>query len=389
MKVINLIRGYINKYVKQFGFILKPLIKFVGFFAAFRIISTLPFFKAEGLLNSPLVSLVLAGICIFLPNRFGVLLAFLLASYNAIKTSLFGGIIIMIFLLAILIIADRFTPEYSYFLLLIPIALHFKLYLLVPLAAGLWVGAAAILPVAFGTIVYGLYNIAPAMMALENGELSLSELPKLLTAAADKGLSEISSNSVIIFLLITFAVVTLLVALFSKMQFDYVRYIALALGTFLGVICLLICRSSFDLKESVGGILLGGFVSLIVVAVLEFIHLPLNFTGAEILTFEDDTSFYQVRVTPKAVVPKTNRKKKAAPAEQETPTENRDEGWLLDDYKKPEPAPELNSDTMVPGQSDWVRVEDATRTLEKPEIPEPTETPEPAPELRLENFFED
>ena len=203
------VRGNLYKFFKKYETIIQAVIKFVGFLVIFRIISGSEMFEGGGPLNSFWLQLVLAAVATVLPNRCGVLIAILLGGYNIITASLIGGILLLVLMLVLYIITARFTPEYAYFMLVIPLCIHTKFYLLVPLLAGMYIGTISVIPIVTGTLMWGIVRMIPAFLAIQSGELELSQLPQILTSASTYGYEQLLKNNELIFIAATLVVVML------------------------------------------------------------------------------------------------------------------------------------------------------------------------------------
>ena len=264
-----------------------------------------------------MVQLVLALVSTLLPSRCGVMIALGICVYNIFQASLIGSLLMGSMMLVLYISMARMFPDQVYFLVLIPLCIEWNLHLLVPLFAGMYVGVVAVVPVVAGILMWGLQQIIPAFMTLEMGE-SLDALPKMISDASTYGIDQITKNEQMVYLLIISSGIILLISLLRKLRLDYVRYIALAAGGVLGVICLIMGKSVGSLSGNLGIMLLLSILIIAVLALLEFLNLSLHYKSAQDLEFEDEDYLYQVRAIPKinpVSKQKTKIKKIHEPAE--------------------------------------------------------------------------
>lgn len=322
LQVFYQIRGSLYKFVKRYEAILRSVLKFLGFFIVFRLISGSDMFEGTGALNSFWVHLVLAAVSTVLPSRCGVLLALLLGGYNIITASLIGGILLTVFMLILYIITVRFTPEYAYFMLLIPLCIQAKFYLLIPLLAGLYMGTMSIIPIVTGTMMWGAIQLIPAFLAIQSGEIELDQLPQIITSASSYGYEQIVKNNELIFVVAILVVVMLIVNLMLKLQKDYIHYLALVTGGIFGVICLLLCKLTVGLSAGYFLLILCNLLSVAVAAVIQFMWIPLDYKAAQSLSFSDDEYFYQVRVIPKINIGKGRKEVKKITEDKQREREN-------------------------------------------------------------------
>ena len=181
--------------------------------------------------------MLLAMAAVLLPHRCGVLLSFVLAIVNMTQVSLIGGIIGGVFLVILYITIARLFPDHVYMLLLVPLCINLKMYLLVPLFAGLFVGSIAIVPIIGGTLLWGFIQVLPKFLEME--QAALDALPKMISDVVVYSLEQIFRNETLIFLVFVFSGVVLLVNLLNKISMDYIQYISIAVGMVMGMVCLI------------------------------------------------------------------------------------------------------------------------------------------------------
>ena len=191
--ILNRIRSIVSLIMQKSSLLLRLLIKFAAFFLLFKTISGFDYFTQSGLFNSTSIQLILAAAATFLPNRTGILIGLCIIVYNIYLTSVVGAIIVGLMLLLLYVITANLFPEYTYLLALVPVCIHFHIYLAVPLFAGLFIGAASLVPVVMGVLMYGVVQIIPAFLNLQM-DGSLDEIPKLIADASSSGVSSIAGN---------------------------------------------------------------------------------------------------------------------------------------------------------------------------------------------------
>ena len=96
LSVLDKTRNVLSKILQHSQLIIRYALKFLLFFIAFRMISGMEIFSpyASAVLNSSLVQVVMAAVCMLLPNRSGALAALILLVYNIFQSSLIGSIIV-------------------------------------------------------------------------------------------------------------------------------------------------------------------------------------------------------------------------------------------------------------------------------------------------------
>lgn len=300
LSVLDKTRNVLSKILQHSQLIIRYVLKFLLFFAAFRMISGMEIFSpyASAVLNSTMVQLVLAAVCMLLPNRSGVLAALIILVYNVFQSSLIGSVIVGLIMLLLYIASANLFPDQTFLLLLVPIFIHFNWYLAIPLFAGMYLGLGSAVPVVLGVMAYGVLDIIPLFMDLQMGS-SIDQLPQLITSASSSGLSQLTHNDSMIFLIVLSGLVVLCVGLLRKLHVRYNRYISLGTGSMLGLILLIVGINKGKVVGSAGSILLWAVLAIAVLFALEVLHVSLNYKGARNLEFEDDDYVYQVRMIPK------------------------------------------------------------------------------------------
>ncbi|HBA97680.1 MAG TPA: hypothetical protein DCZ23_06195, partial [Lachnospiraceae bacterium] len=85
-----------------------------------------------------------------------------------------------------------------------------------------------------------------------------------------------------------FTIVTFIVYFIRERKADYAFEIAVVTGSFLNLILFLIVNYLMDININILQLLSGITISCVLVWVIQFFRLPLNYAGAENLQFEDD-----------------------------------------------------------------------------------------------------
>lgn len=286
----NKVRAFVLVWYKK----LRPIILFIVKFFCFWII-----FSYFG--NQTLINIALAVVCALLPLRFGVLAAVGVSIWQACSVSLLGGIIFGVFVLLIYVTVARLVPEYGYLLLLIPVCLQFKLYLLVPVFVGLFANPVAIIAIIGGVLMWIMFQVEPVALTytLDLKSLSLDTLPQALVDAVEGTFGAIVDRFNLVILAFVLAAVCFLVFLMKKIQVKHNRALAIWTGTFFGVLALIITSAVFGAVDTAWNFIWISFVTALAALLVQWLDLPLDYQSAERVDFSDEEYYYQVIVTPK------------------------------------------------------------------------------------------
>ncbi|MCF0136315.1 MAG: hypothetical protein HUJ69_07850, partial [Lachnospiraceae bacterium] len=299
VSLLNKIRSVVGRIMQYAELPVHLGVKFIGFLILYRFINNAEMFAAveqTGLFHKDSVLMVLALAAALLPNRGGVFIGIALVVWNVFQLSLMGAILVGLVLLLLYVVAAGLFPDHVYLLVLVPAAIRLNWLLAVPLAAGMYMGAVAIIPAAVGVIMYGFFNIIPLFLGLQM-DGSLDGIPKLIDEAARSGLDTIMSNESLAYLMIVFAGVIVVTSLVRGLHVNFSRYIALGAGSILGLVTLLGGVSSGNVSSD--SLVLHSVLTILVMLFLELLSVPLSYKSAQLLEFEDDDYLYKVKMIPK------------------------------------------------------------------------------------------
>ena len=310
MNIIFRIRGFICRFIKRINLPLLAVLKFGAYFMLFHYVAGLEGFQAGLKINSLMVQIILAVIATILPNRHGIFLAIVMLLGNIWQITQIGTAVAGILFLFVYIMTARLFPDQVYMLALVPLCLHYKLYLVLPAFAGMYIGVIAIVPMIAGVIVSILMGLLPEFMALVMPE-KIDAIPQMLSNVFKYAFDQVIHNETLLFLMILFTVVITLIYLLQKIEVNYGSYFAITAGLVLGVLTIIMARSSFEIAEPNSEIIKQAVVAWVIMLFLEFMHKALDYEATERLSFEDDEYEYHVTLIPKIYGGKKKKKKPA------------------------------------------------------------------------------
>ncbi|MFR8088276.1 MAG: hypothetical protein ACLU6B_07220 [Lachnospirales bacterium] len=297
MKTIYQIRGVICRFFMQYELIVKVLLKFCAYLFIFRQIAGWDGFSSAGVLNAFSVHMLLALLCVLLPSRFAVFFSFGIIIYNIYQVSLWGALMAAVILLVLYVMVARLCPDETILVILLPLAMKWNIFMVVPLFAGLYMGVFSIIPLVGGVLIWGILRILPAFLSFN--ETELEQLPAALSDTANYIIDQLIRNENLIFMMVLCIGVVLVIYLLNKINMNYMRYISLAVGAMVGLVCLIVGRVVGMTDMGILSALFVPVLSLAVMVVVEFFHMALNYKMAQRLTFADDEYYYYVQAVPK------------------------------------------------------------------------------------------
>ena len=306
MEALLIIRESIIKYYKKFEPVITMLLRFLLGVYVFSLIHEIGFIRPElvSYYNRFPLTMLLGIAFAVLPLSLAYLLMIvditIQYSYNVEVAA-----VIFVFLICVLLFYARMAAKESILIILTVLAFRFDMQYLIPIIGGLYFSATAIIPIAIGVFIATFIpEIAPIIatthtsLDMEIAEM-ITELPDAFGDIYSAFVNAISNTAGWVFTAFIFAMVVLLVYVVSRMAIDFAKEIAIgfacAVIIFGYILGNLVGAVNVDLTQVILMTLLSG-----VIAELFRIFDPiLDYQRAESVQFEDDNSYYYVRVVPK------------------------------------------------------------------------------------------
>ena len=254
---------------------------------------------------SPAVSLLLALLCSFLPVNMIAVFGGILVCAHAFALSLETFAVAAGILFVMYAVYFRVAPGHGYILVLTPMAFFLRIPHVMPLILGLLGGPVCAVPLACGTVCYYL------MYYMKNNEkmLSSSEAEKM-TERLMYLVENVLNNKNMLLTILVFAVTLTIVYVIRRMSVDYSWYVAICAGAVINVVLFLIGGLVMKAGVSIGPVVLGTLVGLLIALVVEFFVRSVDYSRTEYTQFEDDEYYYYVKAVPKMSIALADKKVK-------------------------------------------------------------------------------
>jgi len=290
-------------YYMKFERAIVPIGKFILYFIMLFMINT--FFGLQTTMILIFVMILFAAINIYLPGNWVVLVFIGFISYRFMQVSVEATILLTVSMFVIYLLFIRVFPNMAYFVVITPVMFVLKIGYAVPIFAGLFFGPIAIIPVCIGALVYKFSAYIPGLLKLQSE--SVYDMPETLLIMYKYMVNTFIQDTSIILTMIIFAAVLLVTYIVSKLEYDYVWYIAIGAGTtvsMLGfIVGTLILKSDISILSVLFGSVLGGLICM----VAQFMRFSLDYPRTERVQFEDETYYYFVKAVPKVRITKTEK----------------------------------------------------------------------------------
>ncbi|MBQ7841017.1 MAG: hypothetical protein IJ390_11135 [Lachnospiraceae bacterium] len=295
MTNLLLMKAYLKSFYAKYEEFIVPALKFL--------LALVLFFTINGRLgymgkiSNPLIALVAALLCSFMPMGFMVFLSAVFVLMHMYALSLECMAVLLLAYLLIMVVYFRFSPKGHLLLLLTPLLFVFKIPYVMPIAAGLFGSPASAVPVVCGVIIYYVlaYITGNAAALGASGTDAMLQRMKDMTTG-------VTGNKEMIIVAAAFGITVLLVYAIRRMSMDYARAIAILVGTLADIVILLVGDLMYDANFSLVAVIFGSIAGGLIALIMQFFHFNLDYARTEKVQFEDDEYYYYVKAVPKMAV---------------------------------------------------------------------------------------
>lgn len=285
----------LKEFYARFDIYIMPVIKFLFSYLAFWLMNKNIGFMVK--LTNPLVPLVLALVCSFLPYGAISFLAavFMLAHLWAVSFEI--TLVMAVFILAAALLYYGFQPGDSFLLILTPVFFVLKIPYAIPLIVGLSGGIISIIPVGCGIFIY--YTL---LYVKQNAGVLTNEITPEMVQRFSQLVKSLFGNKMMLVMIAAFGAAILVVFLLKNMSFDYSWVIAVVAGTIAQLVVIFIGDMMFDVSVPVSELIIGVGIGLVLAGIYTFFVFAVDYSRTEYVQFEDDDYYYYVKAVPKLTV---------------------------------------------------------------------------------------
>ncbi|MCR5216253.1 MAG: hypothetical protein K6C69_04905 [Lachnospiraceae bacterium] len=281
---------------------LAPLARFVLALITLSVINgNIGYMKA---LKNPMITIAIALICGIFPSGATVLFVTLVIVGHLYAESMELAVVALLVFILMYLFYFHFTAKQSAWVCVSLICCVLGVPSIVPVAAGLLAGAFTCIPVIFGVIIFYLMNYAKEYINTAQAVVSNSEGSDMF----DNFLTIVTGvmDREIVLYAISFALTVVIVYVIRRLSIDYCWIYAIIAGCLTNFIMLLVGNSIFGTSISVGSMVVGLILSLVVGFVLMFLFFNVDYHRTERVQYEDEEYYYYVKAVPKYCVPAKN-----------------------------------------------------------------------------------
>ncbi len=302
MASLLMIRDEIKNFCSKYDKIITPIAKFIMSLVMYWSIIHITGGYNETV-SSGLVIFLLSVVGAFVGSGLTYALGGVVAFMNYLSANTEIAVSFIVVFVVMYCIYIRFFPKTAWVIMYAPLLYIFNLQYLMPIIAGMLVGPAGIVSMAIGTIFYYFsVNASDYLVELEAvaDEESMIESYKYI-------FQNLVENKEMLLTIVVFAVVLLITYLIYRLSVEYSWYAAIIVGGLFEVILFLIGNVVLEAGISVGEILLGSILAIVIGVIVQFFKTVVDYSRVENTQFEDDEYYYYVKAVPKVVMTKQQK----------------------------------------------------------------------------------
>jgi len=288
MTQLLVLREHIVKFYQKSALFLNPLFRFVIGFITFSSINKM--IGYHPVLNETYVEVLLALSSILMPGSVFLFAATVFVVVHIFYVSNILALVVMVILSVFYFAYIKFVPAHAYVIVAVPIAFSLNLVYGIPILLGLFMTPAAIVPIICGVGIYYLLQAVTSVVSI-SADTSMN-----LYHALQQQFFDCKEMYVMMFV---FSLVSVIVYILRTREWDYSFDIAILAGAVCNTMLLLIIKYFLDITVNMVSFFGGIILSTVLVWVIQFMHLALNYASVEHLQFEDEEYYYYVRAVPK------------------------------------------------------------------------------------------
>ena len=297
---------------KRIEFILLPVLRFIfAMIILSKVSSFMDYYDTTGklaILNKTTIRMAMSLIVAFVPSTWFAFLIIVNVCGRLFFVSMEATIIVLIVLIVLYLMFLRLFPKLAYLAIITPFMISMNLSYVLPLLTGLVIGPAAIIPVSVGIVVYFLSSYLPGLVEMRATDFA--DMPVVLVDMYKYFVSAATQDRKMMIMIGVFAAVIVATYFVSRLEMDFIHYIAIGFGGLVMIFGFIIGNIIMSAGVSIGSVILGTIVGVIIVGSIQFFRFSLDYQKSEKHQFEDEDYYYYVKAVPKIKIAKSNREVK-------------------------------------------------------------------------------
>ncbi len=245
-------------------------------------------------IKHPVIAVVVSVACAFLPVGFMVVALSLIMLMHLFAISLEFAAVALCVVALMYLLYFRYAPKQGHILVITVILCFLKLPYVLPVAVGLVLGVTAVIPVAFGIIIYYIIETAGAFEAAIANQGTVDSFQQVAYIV-----ESLLGNRAWMVLVLAFAVAITVVYFIKKLTVDNAWTYAIISGTVVQFILLIVGKIAFSAKIDLVFMVIGTLLGAVLGYVFQVVFFSLDYKRTEYVQYEDDEYYYYVKAVPK------------------------------------------------------------------------------------------
>lgn len=295
MTGLLVLRQNIRNFISKNEVYLKPILKLVISLTALLVINNRLGYMQR--INNVAIVLIAALMCSFMPMNFIVLVCAIFIVLHMYALSLEAAAIVLVLFIVLFLLYFRFSPKDTIVVVLTPVCQVLGIPYVIPVTMGLVGTPSSAVSVGCGLavsfVIQRIEESAAALSSVENDDMA-ARFRLIIDAILD--------NKAMLLMIVAFAITIIITYILKRLPINYSWHIAIIAGAITDAVIVLIGALIIDAKISVGGLILGTLLAVLVGFITEFFVFNMDYSGTEKVQFEDDEYYYYVRAVPKVNV---------------------------------------------------------------------------------------
>lgn len=306
MESVSELRDRIVELFGQFEHIIVPVLKFILMLITLMVINSKLGYMDK--LTNVVIVFGVSLIAAFLPLNVSVVISAMFILLHLYKLSPQLLIVVGMVFAVMFVLYFRFSPKDAALVMVIPLFYMLKMPYLGAMFAGILCGPLSFVSVSCGTVVYYIVDY----VSDNSDKFSSSFSAENALSGFKTVIDNVLNNDTMLVMVVALSVMAVLINVIKRFSFDYSWYVALAIGTILGLIVVIIGSSAMEADLSIGGAIISTLFSAIITFVVILFMRNIDYSSAEYVSFEDDEFVYYVKAIPRITTRNRQRGRRRA-----------------------------------------------------------------------------
>lgn len=252
-------------------------------------------------LKNPLIAILISIICAFVPSGFMVVCISAVMVIHLYSISAEFALITLCMVMIMYLLYFRLASRTGYLILITAMLCFINMPYLAPIAFGLTIGLAAIVPTGFGVIIYYVIKTASIYEAALTGETASSSVQKF-TYIIESFLN--NKDMIVIFIAVVATIIA--VSIIRKAAIQNAWSVAIILGAIIEFVIIVVGKLALSAGLNIILAIFGILVSMVIAYICQICFFNLDYKRTEVVQYEDDEYYYYVKAVPKISIVSEN-----------------------------------------------------------------------------------